>query len=70
MHSFIEKFYTPNARRFFEWRGGAEDLTVQDLIDFCRNEGIHPERVSVSPECDADHGPEGPDEYIQIDWKK
>lgn len=67
---FDEKLYGPNERRFFQVRAGAEDLTVQDLIDFCDEVNVSPRLMSVSPESDGHSGPEGPDKYIELDWKK
>lgn len=65
-----EKFYTPNDRRFFELRSDSQDMTVQDLIDFCKEVDVDPRQMSVTPESDGYTGPEGPDKYIQVDWKK
>jgi hypothetical protein len=67
---FNEKLYSPNDRRYFQVRAGAEGMTVQDLIDFCDEVNVSPRLMSIAPESDGYAGPEGPDKYIELDWKK
>ncbi len=65
-----EKFYSPDTHKNFEIREGAGTITLADVIEFAKREGIDPHYVDLNPDCDHYEGPEGPDKYLWISWRK